>query len=130
MRARHQGPGLDGAFSTRAIRTQQTPAMPIAAEELLEELARVEATLRDAARRQGQGCGPDFERRLQAHQRSLRSMLDADGMALAVDALEAAQRVMASADATAPLLMLDMARKTLRAFVQRQAAAQRVRDAA
>src|SRR5687768_13031019 len=104
--------------------------MPIAADELLEELARVEATLLQATRRRGQGCDPDFERRLQAHLRSLRSMLDADGVALAADTLEAAQRVMVSADAAAPLLMLEMARKTLRAFVQRQAAARRVRDAA
>ena len=117
-------------FSVRAIRTQQTPAMPIDAEELLEELARIESTLREAARRQGQGCEPEFERRMQAHLRSVRSMLDADGVALAADTLEAAQRVMVSADAAAPLLMMEMARKSLRAFVQRQAAARRIRDAA
>ena len=117
-------------FSARAIRTQQTPAMPIDAEELLEELARVEATLSEAARRPGQGCSPEFERRMQAHQRSLRSMLDADGVAVAADALEAAERVMASADPAAPLLMLDMARATLRGFVQRQASVLRMRTAA
>ena len=61
----------------------------------------------------GQGCGPEFERRLQAHLRSLRSMLDADGVAVAADALEAAQRVMVSADPAAPLLMLEMARDDL-----------------
>ena len=104
--------------------------MPIAAEELLEELERIEETLRQATRRCGEGCGPDFERRLQAHLRSLRSMLDADGVAVATDALEAAQRVMVSADPAAPLLMLEMARKTLRAFILRQAATLRLRDAA
>ena len=104
--------------------------MPIAADELLDELARVEATLGEAARRGGQGCGPDFERRMQAHQRSLRSMLDADGVAVATDALEAAERVMVSADPAAPLLMLDIARTTLRGLVQRQAAVLRVRNAA
>jgi hypothetical protein len=104
--------------------------MPIAADELLDELARVEATLGEAARRGGQGCAPDFERRMQAHQRSLRSMLDADGVAVATDALEAAERVMVSADPAAPLLMLDIARATLRGLVQRQAAVLRVRNAA
>lgn len=104
--------------------------MPIVAEELLEALDQVDTTLREAVRRRGQGCDPAFERRLQAHQRSLRSMLDADGMALVADTLEAAQRVMVSADTAAPLLMLEMARRTLRAFVQRQAAARRLRDAA
>ena len=104
--------------------------MPIAAEELLDELARVEATLCEAALRRGQGCSPDFERRMQAHQRSLRSMLDADGVAVATDALEAAERVMVSADPAAPLLMLEIARGTLRGLIQRQASVLRVRTAA
>ena len=104
--------------------------MPIAAEELLDELARVEATLCEAARRPGQGCRPECERRMQAHQRSLRSMLDADGVAVAADALEAAERVMGSADPAEPLLMLEMARATLRGLVQRQASVLRMRAAA
>ena len=104
--------------------------MPIAADELLDELERVEETLRQAARRGGQGCGPDFERRLQSHMHSLRSMLGADDMAVAADTLEAAQRVMVSADPAAPLLMLEMARRTLRAIVQRQASSLRTRAAA
>ena len=49
--------------------------MDIAADELLDELARIDATLQLAVRRAGQGCGPEFERRLQAHLRRLRSML-------------------------------------------------------
>jgi hypothetical protein len=104
--------------------------MTIAADELLEELERVEETLRQAARRGGQGCAPEFERRLHAHLRSLRSMLGADDVTVAADTLEAAQRVMSSADPAAPLLMLEMGRKTLRAVIQRHAAGLRVRAAA
>lgn len=104
--------------------------MPIAADELLDELERVEETLRQAVRRAGAGCGPDFERRLHAHMRTLRSTLGADGVTVATDTLEAAHRVMISADPAAPLLMLEMARKTLRAVIQRQASGLRLRTAA
>lgn len=104
--------------------------MPIAADELMDELDRVEETLRQAERRSGQGCGPDFERRLQAHLRSLRSMLGPDSVVAAADALEAAQRVMISADPAAPLLMLEIAWKTLRGVVHREAAGLRLRAAA
>lgn len=104
--------------------------MPITAEELLDELERVDETLRQATRRGGEGCGPDFERRLQAHLRSLRTMLGPDGVIAAEDTLEAAQRVMVSADPAVPLLMLEMARKTLYSLIQRQAAALRIRSAA
>ena len=79
--------------------------MEIAADELLDELARIDATLQLAVRRAGQGCGPEFERRLQAHLRRLRSMLGADDIAVANDTMEAAHRVMISADPAAPLLM-------------------------
>lgn len=104
--------------------------MTIAADELLDELARVEETLRQAVHRAGEGCGPDFERRLHAHMRTLRSTLGADEVSVAADTLEAAQRVMISADPAAPLLMLEMARKTLRAVIHRQAAGLRTRAAA
>jgi hypothetical protein len=103
--------------------------MDIPADELLQELARIEDTLDAAARRAGDGCGPDFERRLGAHLRSLRSMLRPDDMAVAADAMEAAERVMNAADPEAPLLMLDMARNTLAALIRRQAAT-RLRTAA
>ena len=116
----------------QAVRLARTrlPAMTIAADELLDELERVEETLRQAMRRAGAGCGPDFERRLHAHLRSLRSMLGADDVTVAADTLEAAQRVMISADPAAPLLMLEMARKTLRGIIQREAAGLRLRAAA
>ena len=68
------GRAFTGNVSSRATCPQQTAAMPMIPEELLEELARVEATLSEAARRPGQGCSPEFERRMQAHQRSLRSI--------------------------------------------------------
>jgi len=95
--------------------------MHIAADELLQELARIDATMAQAIRRAGQGCDPDFERRLDAHARSLRVMLDVEGAGVAQDAIDAARRVMEAEDPAAPLLMLAMARTTLAAVVRRQA---------
>jgi hypothetical protein len=104
--------------------------MDYAADELMEELAHIDATLREAVRRAGQGCGPDFERRLDACVRSLRPMLGRDELSAATDAMEAAKRVMVSADPAAPLLMLEMAQKTLGDVIRRQARNQRLRSAA
>ena len=103
--------------------------MDYAADELLIELERIEATLDEAAREAGRGCGPDFERRLGAHLRSLRNIHGTDEMAVAADAMEAAERVMNAADPAAPLLMLQLARNTLAAVIRRHANA-RVRPAA
>jgi len=96
--------------------------MDIAADELLDELARIDATLQLVVRRAGDGGGPELERRLQAHLRRLRTMLCADGVAVAEDTVDAAQRVLISADPQAPLLVLAMARTTLAAMIRRQAA--------
>ena len=96
--------------------------MDIAADELLDELARLDATLTMVVRRAGDGGGPELERRLQAHLRRLRSMLCGDGIAVAEDTIDAAQRVLISADPEAPLLVLSMARDTLEAILRRQAA--------
>jgi hypothetical protein len=95
--------------------------MDITADELLQELDRIEATLDEAARRAGEGCGPDFERRLEAHLRSLRPMLGEDDLAVVRDAMEAAERAMVSADPQAPLMMLAMAREQLAAVLRRRA---------
>ena len=103
--------------------------MDYAADELLFELERIEETLDEAARRAGQGCGPDFERRLGAHLRSLRNMLGADDVAVAADAMEAAERAMNAADPAAPLMMLQLARNTLGAVIRR-CASTRLRPAA
>ena len=103
--------------------------MEFAADELMDELARANALIREATRRAGQGCGPDFERQLDACLRSLRPMLCADDMTVAADAIEAAKRVMTAADPAAPLLMLAMAQKTLNGVVRRQARNQRLRAA-
>lgn len=103
--------------------------MDIAADELLDELTRIDATLQLVVRRAGDGCGPELERRLQGHLRRLRTMLCADGIAVAEDTVDAAQRVLISADPQAPLLVLAMARGTLEAMIRRQAA-NSVRDAA
>ncbi|HET7655869.1 MAG TPA: hypothetical protein VFK18_02600 [Luteimonas sp.] len=99
------------------------------ADELLLELERIDETLDEAARRAGEGCGPDFERRLGAHLRSLRNILGADELAVANDVMEAAERVMNAADPEAPLLMLQHARATLAAVIRRHANA-RLRPAA
>lgn len=93
--------------------------MDTAADELLQELDRIEATLDEAARRAGEGCPPDFERRLGAHLRSLRSMLGVDDLTVADDAMEAAERAMSAADPEAPLMMLAMARERLAAVIRR-----------
>src|SRR3546814_9111933 len=82
------------ALSTGATPSRQSGRMDIPADELLEELARIETTLDEAARRAGDGCPPDFERRLEAHLRSLRSMLGPADIAVASDAMEAAERAM------------------------------------
>jgi hypothetical protein len=98
--------------------------MEIAADELLAELTRIEATLDEAAQRAGEGsCPPDFERRLEAHLRSLRSMLGPDDMTVAGDAMEAAERAMSAADPAAPLMMLAMARENLAGVIRRRAGA-------
>lgn len=96
--------------------------MDIAADELLDELARIDATLQLVVRRAGDGGGPELERRLQAHLRRLRTMLCPDGLAVAEDTIDAAQRVLISADPQAPLLVLAMARGTLEGILRRQAA--------
>jgi hypothetical protein len=103
--------------------------MNFAADELLEELSRIDAIMAETVRRAGQGCGPDFERRLDARIRSLRPMLKEEDLAVAIDAIEAAKRVLISADPAAPLMMLAMARKTLSGVIRRQARNQRLRAA-
>ena len=95
--------------------------MDIAADELLLELDRIEATLDEAVRRAGEGYGPTFERRMGAHLRSLRAVLGPDDFSVAEDAMEAAERVMNAAQPEAPLLMLGMARERLGALLRRVA---------
>ena len=104
--------------------------MDYAAAELMDELERIDALLHEAAHRAGEGCEPEFERKLDARVRSLRTMLGADDLTVAADAIEAAKRVMISADPAAPLLMLAMARKTLAGVIRRQANTRRLRSAA
>jgi hypothetical protein len=83
----------------------------------------------ETVRRAGLGCGPDFERKLDARIRSLRPMLKEEDLAVALDAIEAAKRVLISADPAAPLMMLAMARQTLNGVIRRQANSQRLRAA-
>ena len=96
--------------------------MHIAAAELLQELALLDATMAKVTRQAGKGHDPILERRLDTHLRSLRVLLDANGTAIAEDTVDAAKRVLDSAEPAAPMLMLKMARANLTAVIRRQAA--------
>jgi hypothetical protein len=99
-----------------------TPYAPATSDELLHALARLDTAMALVVRRAGQGCGPDCERHLDNASRGLRALLGADAAHVVSDVIEAARRVLTSADPAAPLLMLTMARQTLAAVVHRQAA--------
>ena len=96
--------------------------MHIAADELLRELAQLDTTMAKVARQAGTGHDPELERELDTHLRSLRVLLDENGTAIAEDTIDAAKRVLDSAEPAAPLLMLKMARNNLTAVVRRLAA--------
>lgn len=87
-------------------------------DSLREAHARAEATFAEVLDRAGRGLDPLFERRLDQHQRQLRSLLGEDAD-VASDAIDAAKRVIGAADPGAPLLMLAMARETLASTVRR-----------
>lgn len=93
----------------------------ISADEFHLELARTDDTMLQVIRHAGLGSDPKFDRRLDAHLRSLRALLDGDGIAIALDTIDAAKRVLDAADPAAPLMMLAMARENLAAVVRRQA---------
>ena len=101
--------------------------MNFSADELQLELDRTGATIALARRRAADGPDAAIERQLDAHGRSLRAMLDADGALLVDDAIDAAKRVMDAADPAAPLLMLELAEANLATVVRRR---RRDRDAA
>jgi hypothetical protein len=116
-------------IAASATRAHEGDCMDFAAEELMDELSRVNALMHEATRRAGQGCNPDFERQLDACLRSLRPMLSGDDFIVAGDAIEAAKRVMTAADPSAPLLMLAMAHKTLTGVLRRRASGGLAHDA-
>lgn len=91
-------------------------------DELLHALARLDAAMVLVVRRAGRGCGPDCERHLDSASRGLRALLGQDTGQVVNDVLDAARRVLTSADPAAPLLMLTMARQTLATVVHRHAA--------
>ena len=95
--------------------------MDFSTDELLQELARFDATMAQVIGHAGQGPDPAIDRLLSTHVRVLRAMLDEDGGTTAADAVDAARRAMEAADPGAPLLMLDMARKALETKLRRQA---------
>ncbi|GAB3100986.1 hypothetical protein [Lysobacter terrae] len=99
-----------------------TPYSTATAEELLHALARLDAAMATVVRRAGRGCGPDCERHLDSASRGLRMLLGADAGQMVYDVLDAARRVLNSADPAAPLLMLTMARQNLATIVHRHAA--------
>ena len=95
--------------------------MNFTADELQQELERLDATMSRVVARAGHGSDPVLDRLLSTHVRVLRLMLDADGGSAAEDAADAARRAMESADPAAPLLMLTMAREALTAKLRREA---------
>lgn len=95
---------------------------PATSDELLDALARLDAAMALVVRRAGQGCGPDCERHLDGASRGLRTLLGPDASEVVGDVIEAARRVLTSADPAAPLMMLTMARRTLATLVHRHAA--------
>jgi len=96
--------------------------MDFSADELLQELARFDLTIAMVTGHAGRGPDPAIDRLLSGHLRVLQAMLDEGGGAAAADAVDAARRVMESADPGAPLLMLAMACKALESLVRRRAA--------
>lgn len=100
----------------------ETTTTAATADELQHALARLDGVMTQAIRRAGQGCGPDCERLLDSSSRALRALLGSDDAPVVNDVLDAARRVLTSADPSAPLLMLEMARRTLAAVVHRHAA--------
>jgi hypothetical protein len=92
------------------------------ADELLHALAHLDEAMAQVVRRAGQGCGPECERHLESSARGLRALLGSDAAQVVNDVLETARRVLTSADPAAPLLMLNMARRTLATVVHRHAA--------
>lgn len=101
---------------------KDTFAIAATSEELLRALARLDGAMTQVVRRAGQGCGPECERRLERAARGLRALLGTDSAEVVNDVIEAAMRVLTAADPGAPLLMLEMARRTLAAMVHRLAA--------
>ena len=95
--------------------------MDFTADELHQELDRLDDTMARVVAHAGQGADPELDRLLSTHVRVLRLMLDEDGGNAAVDAADAARRAMEAADPGAPLLMLSMAREALTAKLRREA---------
>lgn len=95
--------------------------MDFTADELHQELDRLDATMTRVVTRAGHGPDPVLDRLLSTHVRMLKLMLDVDGGNAAMDAADAARRAMDSTDPAAPLLMLSMAREALTAKLRRQA---------
>lgn len=92
-------------------------------EETLAAFARLEETLGRVRRDAGAGCAYTYQRELHAHLRSLRALLPGDAAPLAEDVVDAANRVLESAQPDAPLHALQLSVTSLGALIRRQAAA-------
>lgn len=92
-------------------------------EEMLAAFARLEETLGRVRRDAGAGCAHTYQRDLHAHLRSLRALLPGDAARLAEDVVDAATRVLESAEPEAPLHALQLAVASLGALIRRQAVA-------
>lgn len=95
--------------------------MPYSADQLQHELARFNAALGQVPRMAGRGLDHDFERRLDAHRRTLSDMLDADGVSVVMDTVAAAKSALTAAEPFHDLRALAMAQETLGKLVRRRA---------
>lgn len=120
MHAAHTPP-----VASSATRSAKSVGMTRPDRTLEDVHAGIEAAFQHVVAHAGGGLDPAFERRLDRHQRQLRALLGEDAD-LASDAIEAARRVMTSADPAAPLLMLAMARDALARAVRRHAHRMRI----
>ena len=111
------------ALSTAALTAIDRDAPPEQLDELLAALARMDAVLRAVRRAAGQGSTPELERALLAQLRCLHALTGSAAADVVEDVVDAARRVLDAAEPAAPMLVLEMAQRTLASMIRRQAAA-------
>jgi hypothetical protein len=96
-------------------------AMHYTADQLQTELALFTASLRQVSRRAGRGRDYDFERRLDAHRRTLSDMLGPDGTPMVMDTIAAAKSALTSSEPFHDLQAMSRAQAMLERLVRRRA---------
>lgn len=94
--------------------------MTYTADQLQQELARFGATLGQVARRAGRGLDHDFERRLDAHRRTLSDMLGPDGTPIVMDTIAAAKSALTATTPFHELRAMERAQDTLGRVVRQR----------